>query len=147
MAALALAAAGLAACEQSKSEASETAPAPKKSLSRPAQMYAGQEPIQKAETAAIKIDASGGLDMAAAGEAASAGYSHATFLPRINAAPPADGIYEVDVVADRPAAAAPAAAATPIQVKGGWSAYPKAHLKGVKFIAKENAVTAMLPPA
>ena len=35
----------LAACEQSKSEATEAQPAPKKSLSRPAALYAGQDQI------------------------------------------------------------------------------------------------------
>lgn len=137
---------GLTACEQSKSEASEAAaPAPKKSLSRQAQMYAGQEQIEKVSTAAIAVDKSGGLDMKATGEAAMPGYTHAGFLPRINAAPPPDGIYEVDVVADKPASGA--AAATPMDVKGAWSSYPKDHLKGVKFIAKDNSVVAMLPPA
>jgi hypothetical protein len=138
---------GLAACEQSKSEASESVTAaPKRSLSRQAQMYAGQEQIQTVSTAAIVVDKAGGLDMKAAGEAAAPGYVHAGFLPRINAAPPADGVYEVDVVAEKPAGVG-AIAATPIDVKGGWANYPKDHLKGVKFIAKGNSVTAMLPPA
>jgi hypothetical protein len=141
-----LACLGLTACEQSKSEASETvAPAPKKSLARPAQMYAGQEQILQVSGASVTLDPSGGLEMKAAGTAAMPGYTHAGFLPRINAAPPADGVYEVDVVADRPATGA--AAATPIDVKGAWSAFPKDRLKGVKFIAKNNSVVAMLPPA
>jgi hypothetical protein len=139
---------GLTACEQSKSDASETAaaPAPKKSLARPAQMYAGQEQILQVATASVTLGPSGGLEMKAAGTAAMPGYTHAGFLPRINAAPPADGVYEVDVVADRPAAGG-AAAGTPIEVKGAWSTFPKDRLKGVKFIAKNNSVVAMLPPA
>ena len=106
-------------------------------------MYAGQEQISKVATAAISVGGAGVLSMTASGEAAAPGYKNASFLPRINAAPPKDGIYEVDVVADRPDGAAPAA--TPIEVKGAWSPYPADHLKGVKFIAKTNSVVAMLP--
>lgn len=134
----------LGACEQSKSDATEEAPAPKKSLTRSAAMYAGQEPIVSVDTASVAVGKDG-LELQADGKAASAGYTHPGFLPRITMAPPADGIYEVDVVADRPAAAA-AQAATPITVKGEWAPYPESRLKGVKFIAKNNAVTAMLPP-
>jgi hypothetical protein len=82
--------------------------------------------------------------MQAAGSAPAAGYKNAGFLPRINAAPPKDGVYEVDAVADRPASAGPAAA-TPIDVKGAWPNYPKEHLKGVKVFSKTNSVVAMLP--
>jgi hypothetical protein len=107
-------------------------------------MYAGQEMIPKVATATIKVGKDGGLEMAASGTAASPGYTKSGFLHRINAGAPKDGIYEVDVVADKPAAAAPAAE-TPIEVKGAWSAYPKDRLKGVKFISKTNSVVAMLP--
>jgi hypothetical protein len=134
----------LAACEQSKSDATEQAPAPKRSLARPASMYAGQEDLVSVDTASVAVG-KGGLELTADGKAASAGYTHTGFLPRIYIAPPPDGIYEVDVVADRPAAPA-AQAATPITVKGEWAPYPESRLKGVKFIAKNNAVTAMLPP-
>ena len=82
--------------------------------------------------------------MMASGSAASPGYTKPGFLNRINAGAPKDEIYEVDVVADKPAAAG-AAAATPIEVKGAWSGYPADHLKGVKFISKTNSVVAMLP--
>jgi hypothetical protein len=135
---------GLSACEQSKSAATEIAPVATKSMARPVQMYAGQEQILKVDAASVQVDPTGGLKLAATGSAAMPGYTHSGFLPRINAAPPRDGIYEVDVVADRPAAAG-ALAATPIEVKGAWSNYPQARLKGVKFIAKDNSVVAMLP--
>jgi hypothetical protein len=65
--------------------------------------------------------------------------------PPACAAPPKDGIYEVDVVAEGPAAPG-AAASTPIKIEKGWSPYPSEHLKGVKFMAKTNSVVAMLPP-
>ncbi|MFI4966028.1 MAG: hypothetical protein ACHP9T_11765 [Caulobacterales bacterium] len=134
---------GLSACDSSKTAAA-AAPPPPKDMARSQQMYAGQEMISKVDTATLKVGAPGTLDMTAAGSVSMAGYKNAGFLPRINPGPPKDGIYEVDVVADKPATAA-AAAATPIDVKGAWSPYPADHLKGVKFIAKTNSVVAMLP--
>ena len=137
------AALGLAGCEQSKSEATEATPAPKPSLSRPAQMYAGQEDIVSIDAASIALD-KGGLVLKADGKAAAPGYTHPGFLPRINVAAPPDGIYEVDVVADRPSGQA-AQAATPIKVTGDWTPYPEGRLKGVRFMTKTNSVVAMLP--
>ena len=135
---------GLSACDSSKTDDVAAAPPPPKSMARSQQMYQGEELISKIDTAAIKLGAAGTLEMHANGQAASAGYTKASFLPRINAAPPKDGVYEVDVVADKPATAASAAAA-PIEVKGAWSPYPADHLKGVKFVTKTNSVVAMLP--
>jgi hypothetical protein len=140
-----IAAFGLSACNASKTDdAAATAPAAPKYSGRSQQMYAGQEMISKVDTASIKVGKAGTLEMMASGSAASPGYTHAAFLNRINAAAPKDGIYEVDVVADKPAAATPAAM-TPIEVKGAWQPYPADHLKGVKFISKTNSVVAMLP--
>ncbi len=85
------------------------------------------------------------LTLHATGKTASAGYYDLVFLPRINPAPPADGIYDVDVIGYKPQAPA-AQAATPVETKGEWANYPKEHLKGVRFMAKNNAVVAMLPP-
>ena len=139
---------GLAACEQSKSqaEASDAAPAPKKSLSRPAPLYAGQEQILRVDGASLAPAKAGdALAMTASGKTASAGYYQLAFLPRINAAPPPDGIYDVDVIGYKPQTGAQAV--TPVEVKGEWASYPKARLKGVRFIAKDNEVVAMLPAA
>jgi hypothetical protein len=109
-------------------------------------MYQGQEPIVKVDAATVELGKSGdSLILKATGSAAGPGYTDAQFLPRIYPAPPPDGIYEVDVVATKPAGAA--AAPTPIEVKGEWSSYPKERLKGVRFMAKTNAVEAALPPA
>jgi hypothetical protein len=132
---------GVSACD-SKEEAAAPPPPPK-SMARPQQMYAGQEQIAKVDSATIKVTAPGKLEMDAAGTVGMAGYKNAAFLPRINAAPPKDGVYEVDVVADKPAAGA--AVVTPIEVKKAWAPYPADHLKGVKFFAKSNSVVAMLP--
>jgi len=139
------AAVGLSACDSSKTDQA-AAPPPPKSMARQAQFYAGQEQISKVDTATIAVGAPGSLTMQAAGSVGMAGYKNAGFVPRINAAPPRDGVYEVDVVADRPSPAG-APAVTPIEVKGAWSPYPAEHLKGVKFIAKTNSVVAMLPTA
>ena len=136
--------ASLAACDSSKTANVAAPPPPPKSMARSQQMYQGQEMISKLDTAAISVRSPGVLDMNAAGSVGMAGYKNAAFLPRINPAPPKDGIYEVDVVADKPAAPG-AAVVTPIEVKKAWAPYPADHLKGVKFFAKSNSVVAMLP--
>lgn len=135
---------GVAACQQSKSQATE-APPPPKSLSRPAQLYAGQAQILAVDTASVapgKTDAS--LTLKASGRTATTGYYDLAFLPRINAAPPPDGVYDVDVVGYEPQGPA-AQVVTPVEVSGEWANYPKARLKGVRFNSKNNAVVAMLP--
>ena len=139
-----IAALGLSACDSSKTDAAASAaPAAPKYVGRSQQMYAGQEMIDKVDTAAIKPGKAGTLEMQASGSATMPGYKNAGFLPRINAGAPKDGVYEVDVVGDKPATGAPAA--TPIDVKGAWTPYPAEHLKGVRFISKSNSVVAMLP--
>jgi hypothetical protein len=138
---------GLAACEQSKSQATEAtpAPAPKKSLSRPAPLYAGQGEILSVDTGSVELGkADGGLKLKATGKTATAGYYNLAFVPRINAAPPPDGIYDVDVVGYMPQDVA-AQAVTPVEAAGQWVNYPKARLKGVRFNAQNNSVVAMLP--
>jgi hypothetical protein len=136
---------GVSACEQSKSQATEAAPAPKRSLSRPAPLYAGQAQILAIDAATIEPGKSdGGLILKATGKTEAAGYYNLAFLPRINAAAPADGIYDVDVIGYMPQGAA-AQVVTPVETHGEWANYPKARLKGVRFNAKTNAVVAMLP--
>jgi len=136
---------GLAACEQSHSQAREAPPAPR-DLGRSRVMYQGQAPILKVESATVEWGKdSGSLVLKATGEAAGPGYTDAQFLPRIYPGHPPDGVYEVDVVATKPASAA--AAATPIEVKGAWSGYPKDYLKAVRFVAQGNSVTMPLPAA
>jgi hypothetical protein len=141
------AALGLAACQQSKSDATEaSAPAPKKTLSRSAPMYAGQEQILEVDSATVTPGKTpDSLTLHATGKTPMAGYTELAFLPRINPAPPADGIYDVDVIGYKPQGAA-AQAVTPVETKGEWTNYPKARLKGVRFMAKNNEVVAMLPP-
>lgn len=136
---------GMTACDKAKTAAVDTVATPvaQKSMARMVQMYAGQEQISKVDTATILVSAPGTLEMKASGSVDGTGFKNAGFLPRINAASPKNGIYEVDVVADRPTAPG-AAAATPIAVNGPWS-YPADHLKGVKFISKTNSVVTMLP--
>jgi len=140
------AALGLSACDSSKEETAATAPPPPRDLARSQQMYQGQEMISKITTASIKLGKPGVLDVMVDGSVDGPGYKNATLLPRINAFPPKDGVYDVDVVADKPAAAG-AAAPTPVEIKTGWSPYPSDHLKGVKFFSKTNSVVAMLPAA
>ena len=133
---------GLSACDSNKADTTaQTAP---KYVGRSQTMYQGQVLITKIEAGTIKRGDSGALDMSVSGSAPSAGYKNAGFLKRIYAGPPKDGIYEMDVVADQPTPPA-ASAITPIEVKGAWDHFPADRLKGVRFIAKENSVVAMLP--
>jgi len=137
---------GLSACGEPKSETTAAAaPAPVKSLGRQQQFYAGQEQLESVSSATISVDKSGALVMHANASAPGAGYTNLGFLRRIYAGPPKDGIYELDVVGDKPAAGA--AVVTPVEVKGAWDGYPKQYLKGVRLMTKTNSVVAMLPPA
>jgi len=132
---------GLTACAP-KEEAPP--PAAPKYLARSQQMYAGQDMIDKIDTGTIAVGQAGTLNMKVSGSVPAAGYTKQAFLKRINAYPPKDGVYEVDVVANKPAVAG-AAVVTPIEVKGAWEPYPADRLKGVRFISKTNSVVAMLP--
>lgn len=145
LAGLSLTGLSLAGCGKQTSQADAT-PAPEKSLAHQAQMYQGQDQVQSVQTATVEPNANGGVILKAQATVAGPGYSKAGFLPRIYAATPPDGIYEVDVVADKPAAAA-GAAPTPIEAKGDWDKYTDGRVKGVKFISKTNSVVAMLPAA
>ncbi len=125
----------------------EEAPAPevKKSLARQAVFYQGQGQVQSLTSGVISKAADGALQLQADAILPSAGYTETGFEPRIYAAPPPDGIYEVDVVATEPKSPS-AAVETKVTIKGAWAGYKKDRLKGVKMISKTNAVVAMLPP-
>jgi hypothetical protein len=140
-----LAGLSLAGCGKQTSQA-EATPAPTKSLAHQAQMYQGQEQVQSVQSATVEAGKTGGVILKAQATAAGPGYQNPGFLPRIYAATPPDGIYEVDVVADKPATGG-AGAATPIEAKGDWSKYTDGRVKGIKFISKTNSVVAMVAPA
>lgn len=140
----------LTACGQQGDKAAETteaaAPA-KKFFGRQRQMYQGQEAIQRVDSGTVAVsETPQNLILTVSGVAAGPGYTRGSFLPRINPAAPKDGVYEVDVVADKPAAGA-APAPTPIEIKGEWPGYPAERLKGVRFISATNDITVMLPAA
>jgi hypothetical protein len=135
----------LTACGKSVSQAEANAPPPaKKSLARQAQFYQGQDNVQAVQSATVTVAKGGGLDLAAKATTDGAGWTRVGFLPRIYAATPPDGIYEVDVVAEKPAAPG-AAGPTPVEVKSAWDKYKDGRVKGVKFISKTNEVVAMVP--
>lgn len=140
----ALACLSLTACEGQVSEA-EATPPPKKSLARPAQMYAGQDQINSVESGTVTVGPDGGLVLKVKGATASAGWTDPAFLPRIYAATPPDGIYEVDVIASHPSAPG-AQVITPIEVSGAWDRYKDGRVKGVKFMSKTNDITVMVAP-
>ena len=136
----------VSACSEKPAEPAATAAveAPKKSLARQAPMYAGQEQVLSIQSGAVKADSGGGLNLEAKASTDGAGWTQVGFLPRVYAATPPDGIYEVDVVAQTPAAAGKAGP-TPVDVKSGWDRYKDGRVKGVKFISKTNEVVAMTP--
>ena len=119
---------------------------PKKSLARQVQFYQGQDHVQAIQSATVIKHADGGLDLQAKAITDGAGWTKVGFLPRVYAATPPDGIYEVDVVADKPATPG-AAGPTAVEVKSGWDRYKDGRVKGVKFISKTNEVVAMVPGA
>ena len=119
---------------------------PKKSLARQVQLYQGQEHVQAIQSAAVKPVAGGGYDLEAKVTTDGAGWTKVGFLPRVYAATPPDGIYEVDVVADKPATPGAAGPAS-VDVNSGWDRYKDGRVKGVKFISKTNEVVAMVPGA
>ncbi len=139
-----LACLSLTACNEKPAEPAPAAEAPKKSLARQVQFYQGQDNVQSIQSASVKPVAGGGYDLEAMVTTESAGWTKVGFLPRVYAATPPDGIYEVDVVADKsaiPGAAGPAS----VEVKSGWDRYKDGRVKGVKFISKTNEVVAMVP--
>jgi hypothetical protein len=147
LAAGALACLSLAGCSsEPAAEAKTQADAPKKSLARQAPFYAGQEQVQSVQSGAVSKDSGGGLNLEAKATTEGGGWTQVGFLPRIYAATPPDGIYEIDVVAQKPAAAT-GAGATAVDVKSGWDRYKDGRVKGVKFISKTNEVVAMVPSA
>jgi len=146
IAAGALACLGLSACSSSDAAnktAAATAEAPKKSLARQAPFYAGQDNVQSVESGRVTKDSGGGLNLEAKATTDGSGWTQVGFLPRVYAATPPDGIYEVDVVAQKPAAAGKGGPTT-VEVKSGWDRYKDGRVKGVKFISKTNEVVAMV---
>jgi len=136
-----VAAIGLSACEQKTQTAATEAPAAPKYIGRSQTMYQGQELISKIDSGTVAMGKNGSIQMAVNGSVPMPGYKNPGFLKRILYAVPKDGIYEMDVVADKPASGTPAA--TPIEVKGDWRSSDP--VKGIRFIAKDNSVVAMLP--
>lgn len=140
-----LACLSLTACDK-PAEPAPAVEAPKKSLARQVQFYAGQEQVQSVQSGSVKSDAGGGLDLAATVTTDGGGWTQVGFLPRVYAATPPDGVYEIDVVAQKPATPG-AAGPTTVEVKSAWDRYKDGRVKGVKFISKTNEVVAMVGAA
>ena len=132
----------LSACQQSSSEAQEPAPKPK-DLGRSQVFYQGQAMIVKIDSATITPSKTPGvLALKVSGVAAGPGYTDPEFVPRIYPEAPPDGVYEIDVVATKPANAA--AKPTPIEVKTDWQ--PKRQMNAVRFMSATNQVEVPMPP-
>ena len=113
-------------------------------LARQAPLYAGQEQVLSVQSGTVTKDAGGGLNLEAKATTDGGGWTQVGFLPRVYAATPPDGIYEIDVVAQKPTTPG-AAGPTPVDVKSAWDRYKDGRVKGVKFISKTNEVVAMVP--
>ncbi|MDD3838175.1 MAG: hypothetical protein RBS50_15735 [Phenylobacterium sp.] len=141
-AAFALTGCGDSSAKKAEETAAAQAPA-RKPFGRQRQLYQGQEPIVSVQSGTIAANGPN-LTLTVQGTAAGPGYTRGSFLPRINPAAPKDGLYEVDVVAIKPADGA-TGAPEPIEIKGEWPGYPADRLKGVIFMAGTNEITVMLP--
>lgn len=88
--------------------------------------------IQKTNPPALVIHCQGNVN--------SGGWSHGRLEPFIYVKPPADGIYEFDLVADSPTGIV-TEVITPITAEEfTWEDFP-ATLKGVKVYASQNHIT------
>ena len=140
-----VAALALAGCgKEDATQATAPAPAARKELGRPAQMYQGQAKIESVQTGSVASAPGGGVLLQASGTTAGPGWKNTGFLPYIYPATPPDGVYSVDVVADQPAGGA-AAAPTAVEIKGDWKKYTDGRVKGIRFVSRTNEVVAMLP--
>ena len=133
----------LTACGQKPAEEPAAVAAPKKSLARQAPFYQGQDQVASVESGSVTAAPGGGLDLSAKATTEGGGWTQVGFLPRIYAATPPDGIYDIDVVAQKPASPG-AAGPTPVTVNSAWDRYKDGRVKGVKFISKTNEVVAMV---
>jgi hypothetical protein len=132
----------LAACGEQEA----AAPPPKKELGRPDQAYAGEEKLQSITSGGVERgDKPGELVLKGVAVAPGEGYTRPYFLPWIYPARPADGVYNVDVLAARPATPG-AAVPTELRIEGVWNKYADDRVKGVRFKTRTNDLVAMLPP-
>ena len=124
----------------------QATPVPEKFFGREAPLYAGQEKLESIQSGTIAAAPGGGVILNANGMTAGAGWTQAGFLPRVYAGKAPDGIYEVDVVAQKPTTPGTAELMA-VEVKGDWSKFTDGRVKGIKYISKTNSVVAMLPGA
>lgn len=82
------------------------------------------------------------LSIIAIGTVSSTGWTNSRLVPFIYIAPPKDGIYEFDFVAETPTGTA-LDVLMPISTAGEWHEYPK-DLKGIRVYASSNEKTIML---
>jgi hypothetical protein len=78
------------------------------------------------------------LVIEATGVVPTGGWTAVTLLPREYAAPPADGIYEYDLVAVRPSGPA-IQVLTPVKARHVWKAYPE-KMRGVRIYGVGKSV-------
>lgn len=82
------------------------------------------------------------LAITAAGNCSTSGWKNFAIEPRVYIVPPADGIWDADLVADKPVGTV-LEVITPMQVEVVWPSIP-AELLGVRINAASNSQVAML---
>lgn len=78
------------------------------------------------------------------GEAPSGGWTHVQLVKYVYVTPPADGIWEFDLVALAPTGPAPQVI-TPVKTQYVWESFPQAQVKGVRVYGRNTKVETKLP--
>lgn len=94
------------------------------------------------EIAVVKTDPLG-LSIHVEGDVSTPGWTGFALNHYVYVNPPADGIYEADMVAVPPPGGIQVI--TPFTYDETLAPFPEAHLKGLKVYSGTNSVTAMLP--
>ena len=137
-----LACLSLTACGEKPAE--QAAPVAEKFFGREAPLYAGQEKLESIQSGTIEAGPGGGVILKASGMTAGAGWTQAGFLPRVYAGKAPDGIYEVDVVAQKPTTPG-AATLTSVEVNGDWSKFTDGRVNAARCLSAARQIGPAAP--
>ena len=98
--------------------------------------------VAKVEIRADKVDPPN-LHIHVEGDVRTSGWSGFALSHKVYVDPPADGIFEADMVAVPPDGIS-SPVITPFAFDDVWAAYPAEHLKGLRVHSATNQLTAML---
>ncbi len=104
--------------------------------------------LEKIEVKAVKLDlqkkSPPNLVIDVDGEAPTGGWTHVQLVQYVYVTPPADGIWEFDLVAVAPTGPAPQVI-TPVKTQYLWESFPADQVKGVRVYGKNTKVETKLP--